>query len=67
MTDARKQGLVLVIDAAAIGVRVITTKELDDASDLRRVGELVPFDEGCGCGYAFVNDSERVTQQVKAS
>jgi hypothetical protein len=54
VTDAEKAGLVLVTDADAIGVRVLTVREREANSDLRTVGELVMFRAGCGGGHAVV-------------
>lgn len=50
VADARKAGLVLATDADAVGVRVLTRREHEEASDLRKVGEIVTFDDGCGGG-----------------
>lgn len=48
VTEARAAGLVLVPDADAMGVRVLTREEYDTSADLRKVGELVSCDAACG-------------------
>lgn len=55
ISDARTAGLVLVTDADAVGVRVLTQQERDDTDDLRTVGTLVEFRDGCGGGHAVVS------------
>lgn len=52
LVDARRTGLVLVVDANAIGVRVLTREEREGADDLNALGELVQFPDACGGGHA---------------
>lgn len=55
VSDARKAGLVLVTDADAVGVRVLTEEEHRASDDLRKMGELVTFEDGCGGCHAVVS------------
>lgn len=47
VADARAAGLVLVADADAPGIRVMSKEEHRAADDLRKVGDLVDCD-ACG-------------------
>jgi methionine synthase II (cobalamin-independent) len=45
--DAHAAGLVLVVDADAVAIRVMPKKALKE-DDLRTLGEAVDVDEACG-------------------